>query len=84
MDDGQHVPPDGISGKEVAEEARDIPELVVVVSMDGLVILDERLLEQVGPESIDLGEALAEQAEEFGICLFLAATFNDHRREFVL
>jgi hypothetical protein len=39
--------------------------------MDGLVVLDESLLKQVTPQSVDLGETLTNHSKELCVSLFL-------------
>lgn len=46
--------------------------------MNRLIVLGKRLLEQVGPEAIQLGEPLADQAVELGIRPLLRAALNHH------
>jgi hypothetical protein len=62
----------------VPEELGDVAQLVVFVAVDGLVVLGEGLLEQVAPEAVDFGKTLANETEEFGVCLFLGAALHNH------
>ena len=68
----------------MAEEAGDVAELVVVVAMDRFEVLDEGLLEEVGPQPVDLGKALADEAEELGVRLLLTAALHNHGWQLVL
>lgn len=52
--------------------------------MNSVVVFGERLLEQVGPQAVELSKALTNQAEEFGVGLLLRAALDDHRWQFVL
>jgi hypothetical protein len=79
MNDRKHVPTDCIGSQQMAEEAGNVAQAVCLVPMDSIVVLGKRLFEQIRPQSVKLGEALPDQPEEFGICLFLRAALDDHR-----
>lgn len=48
--------------------------------MDGLVVFGKRLLKEIAPQAVNLGEALANKAKELGIRLLLRATLDNHGR----
>lgn len=81
VDDGEAVPAQGVGSKHVTEQHSNVPQLVVLVPMDRLVVLDKGLLEEVAPQPVDLGKALTNQAKELGVCLLLRATLDNHRRQ---
>jgi hypothetical protein len=68
----------------VAKQHGDVAEFVVLVPMDRVVIFGKSLLEQIAPEAVDLGKSLANEPKELGVCLFLRATLDNHRRKFRL
>jgi len=74
----EDCPRDRIGGKEMTEEPTDIPELVGLVSMYGVVVFLESFLKVVGPDSVELAKPLANQTVEVGIGSFLRATLDDH------
>ncbi len=78
MDDGQHVPADGVGRETVGPEARNVPQLVGLVPVDGVVILGERLLKQVAPHAVEPREPLAYQAVELEVRLGLGAALDNH------
>jgi hypothetical protein len=55
----------------VTKKHGDVTELVVLVTVDGLVVLGKSLLKQVAPKSVDLGETLTNHSKELGVRLFL-------------
>lgn len=81
LDDMEDGPFDRIARQKMAKELSNNPKTVCFVSVDRLVILREHRREKVPPQSIQLAEAFANQAVEFVEGAFLAATFDDHRRQ---
>lgn len=79
VNDGKAVPAQSVGSKHVAKQHGNVPQLVVFVSVDRLVVLDKGLLKEVAPQPIDLGETLADQAKELGVRLLLRATLDNHR-----
>lgn len=49
--------------------------------MYGIIVLAECLFEEITPKSVELCETFSYQAEEFGVCLFLTTTLDDHGRK---
>ena len=84
MDDGQDVPADGIRAEQVAKETGNIAQSVRFVAMYCLVVGSKSRLEQVAPETVDLGEPLPDQAVELGVGAFLRTALNNHGRQFRL
>ncbi|GJC95161.1 hypothetical protein ColKHC_03987 [Colletotrichum higginsianum] len=76
------MPADGVAREQVREEARNIAKPIRLVAMDLTVVVGERLLKQAGPQPVQLGEALANQAVELGKGLLLRADLDNHRRKF--
>jgi hypothetical protein len=68
----------------VAKEPGNVAQPIVVVSVDRLVVLSEGLGEEIGPKAVDLGKAFADETEELGVRLLLAAAFHHHGRQLVL
>ena len=64
------------------EEAGDVSKAVGFVAVDGVVVFGEGGFEELGPEPVELCEALADEAVEFGIGTFLGAAFDDHGGKF--
>jgi hypothetical protein len=58
MNDRQYVPSDGVGANEMTKKARNVSQSVSFVSMNGVIIFGKRILEKLGPETIDLGETL--------------------------
>lgn len=81
MDHREDVPSQRIRREHVTEQLRNVSQLVVLVSVNRVVVLRESLLEEVAPETVDLGEALANEAKELRVSLFLRATLDNHRRQ---
>lgn len=52
--------------------------------MYGVVVFGECLLEEVGPQSVQLGESLSHEPKEFRVCLLLRTAFDDHLWQLVL
>lgn len=52
MDDREDVPADGIRRENMSEKSGNVAQLVRLVSMDGVVVFGECLLEQISPQSI--------------------------------
>lgn len=46
--------------------------------MNSGVVGVEGFFKAVGPDTVELGEALADEAVESGVGAFLGATFDDH------
>jgi hypothetical protein len=84
VDSTDDVPANGIGRKKVAEELCDDAKTVGFQTMNRIVVLDKRSLEELVPHAVDLAKTLTDQAEELVISTFLGATLDDHRREFVL
>lgn len=68
----------------MAKEAANITELVGFISMNGVIILLERFLERIGPNSVKLAESLADETVKVGVCSFLGTTFDNHITKFNL
>lgn len=68
----------------MAEEACDVPQTVGLIPMNGIVIFGKRLLEEIGPEAVELCKALTNKPKELGVGLLLRAAFHQHRWQFVL
>lgn len=81
MDDRQTVPAKGVDANHVAKEHGNVPQLVVLISMNCVVVLGKSLLEEVAPEAVDLGKALGNETKELCVGLFLGTTFDNHRRQ---
>jgi hypothetical protein len=65
----------------MAKKPSDVSKAVGFIAVDGVIVLGKRLFELICPKSVYAGEALANQAIEFGICLFLRTALDNHRRE---
>lgn len=78
------MPANGIIAEHMSEEPCNVPQAIRLIPVDGVVVFSKRGLEQIGPEAVDLGESLSNQAKELGVCPFLRATLNNHRRQFGL
>lgn len=78
MDAGENMPAEGVRGEHVSEELGNVTDLVGFVAMNGVIILPEGVLEEVGPHAVDFGEALAYQAIEFGVGALLGTALHDH------
>lgn len=74
------MPSDRIGAQSMTEKASDVSESVRFISVDRIVVFCEGLLEEVGPESVDLSKPLTDETVELRVGLFLRATLNDHRR----
>jgi hypothetical protein len=74
----QDMPTKGIVAEQMSKEPRDVAETICFVAVNGVVVLGKRLLEQIGPQSIDLGESLTDQSVELGVRPLLRATLDDH------
>jgi hypothetical protein len=57
-------PGNGIRGKHVAKEPGDITEPVGFVSVDGVVVVDESLLEAIGPDAVESAETFPDEPVE--------------------
>jgi hypothetical protein len=65
----------------MSEELRNDAQAICFISMDGVVVFAEHVLEKILPEAIEFAESLSNQAEKFVISALLTATFDDHRRQ---
>ena len=81
LDAVEDVPRDGIRRDEVSEEPRDVPETVRFVSVDGLVVLTERLLEAIEPNTVQPAKAFSDEPVERRIRPLLRTTLYDHLAE---
>ena len=84
MDGAQHFPANGVRGEEVPEELSDDAQAVRLVAVDGFVVFDELLLEEVDPHAVQLAQPLADQAVEFVEGALLRGAFDEHGRHLVL
>lgn len=64
MHDRKDMPANTIGCQKVTKESCNISQSVRLVSMYSIVIFGKRLLEKVGPQSIELGETLSNKTEE--------------------
>jgi len=62
----------------VTKKLGDDAKSVGFEAVDCLVVLDERLFKQLGPEPIQLAKSLADAAVELFKGPLLRATFDDH------
>jgi hypothetical protein len=76
------MPSNSTGREEVSEELSNYAQSVGFISMDGLVVFDKRLFEELCPKPIQLAEALTDVAVELVVCALLAAALNDHGWEF--
>lgn len=65
----------------MTEQHCNVSQLVVLITVNSLVVLCKGLLEEIAPQTVDLGKALANHAKELGVSLFLGATLDNHRRQ---
>lgn len=72
------MPANGVRAEHVAEESGNVAQLVRVVAVDGVVVLCECLLKEVGPEPVDLGKSLGNETVELGVRLLLRTALDDH------
>jgi hypothetical protein len=84
MHDGKHMPSQSISSELVPEKAGNVAKLVCFVTVDSFVVCTERVLEQLGPESVQLGKPFANKTKEFAIGPFLGTAFHDHGAKLML
>jgi hypothetical protein len=77
------MPADGVTREQMSEELSDDAQPVGLVTMDGVVVLGEHVLEQFPPKPVELAEALANQPKELVVSAFLAAALDDHARQLV-
>ena len=66
----------------MTEELGDIAQAIRLVTMNCVVVLGEGLLEKVEPKSVELRKSFSNESKEFGVCLFLRAALDNHRRQF--
>lgn len=78
------MPTNRIAGEQVAEELRNNTQAVRLIAMDCVVVLHERLLEQVPPKPVQLREPLTNKTVELVVCALLRCALNNHRRELTL
>lgn len=78
LDDAEGGPRDRIGTQEMAKEAANVAEAVRLVSMDSRVVLLERRFKSLGPDLVELGEALANRAVKLGIGPLLRTTLDYH------
>lgn len=81
VDDGEHMPPNRVVAQDVAKEPGNVAQPVGFVAVNGIIVFRKGLLEQVGPETVELRKPLSDQAIELGIRPFLRATFDNHGRQ---
>lgn len=72
------MPANGVTAHQVPKELRDNAKPVCLVSVDGVVVLHERGLEEICPQPVQLAEAFADKAEKFVVRPFLAAALDNH------
>lgn len=84
MDDRHHMPANRVGAEHMTKEAGDVAKPVRLVSVDRVVVFGKRSLEQVRPETIDLGKPFPNQPIELRVCALLRATLDDHGWEFRL
>lgn len=75
------MPSDRVRAEHVSEEGGDVAQPVGLVAVDRVVVFGKGGLEQVRPETVDLGKSLSDQTVELRVCPFLRATLDDHRRQ---
>lgn len=68
----------------MSEESSNVPQFVSFVSVDGIIVFGERLLEVVTPNSADFAEPFTDEAVELGVRALLRATFDYHVAKFDL
>jgi hypothetical protein len=84
MNHRQNMPANGVIAKHMSKEACNVPQTVRLVAVNSVVVFGECGLEQVRPEAVNLSKPLSNQTIELGVCPFLGATLDDHRRQFRL
>ena len=77
-------PRDSIRGEEMPEKSSNVPQFVGFISVDGIIVFGERLLEVVTPNSADFAEPFADEAVELRVRALLRATFDYHVAKFDL
>jgi hypothetical protein len=78
VDSTDDVPANSIGRKKVTKELCDNAKTVGFQTMNCIVVLDKRSLEELVPHAVDLTKTLTDQAEELVVSTFLGATLNDH------
>jgi len=68
----------------VPEETGDVAQAIGLIPMNGCVVIRERLLESICPDTVEFAEALADKTIEGGVRTLLGATFDNHVDEFDL
>jgi hypothetical protein len=66
------------------EETGDVTQAIGLIPVDCRVIIRERLLESICPDTVEFAEALANEAVEGRVGTLLGATFDNHVDEFNL
>lgn len=84
MNRAQDVPANGIRGQKVTEEMSNDAETVRLISVNGIVVLGEGVLEEVLPHAVELAQTLSDQAEELVVGALLRAALDNHRGHFFL
>jgi len=67
VNDVKDCPRDPVRCKEMAKESTDVSKLVGLVSMDGVVVLLESLLEIIGPDSVEFTKSFTNETVEIRI-----------------
>jgi hypothetical protein len=62
------------------EELRNDAQAICLISVNGVVVLAEHVLEEILPEPIEFAESFSNQAKELIVSALLTATLDDHRR----
>lgn len=79
MNDAEYVPANGVSREKMAEELGYNTKAVGFVSVNGVVVLCERLLEKLLPHAVDLAESLTDETKKLVVRAFLRTALNNHR-----
>ena len=64
-------PRDSVRAEKVAEKTGDVAQAIRLVSMDGGVVITERCLEAIRPDTIELAEPLSNETVESRVGTFL-------------
>lgn len=72
------MPADSVGAEKVAEEASDVAKAIGFVAVDCVIVMREGVFEELFPEAVKATEAFRDEAEEFTVCSFLTAHFDDH------
>ena len=76
--DVQHGPRNTVRSEHVPEEPSDVAQLVRLVSVNGVVILHECLLEALRPYAIKLAESFTYETVECVVRSLLRTTLDNH------